>query len=841
MQRDPPTSLFSKPFVPPSTPSILNANTFKLPPKYPLTESSKEASKESNPFDKQSTAASEGRNLFSVPKEAQTTSKEPSPFDQQSTAASEARNLFNAPKEAPAASPAPPMSASSVPQVDALKAPEIPKVPKVHVPKGWPQPGSVAARGGNVAYQHISDLTAQLQALNDKYRQQLSTLPSTADWSAISLWHYQHASDIMKKIDNAKKQRAAANGITGTESALSTKRKVQEDSHENWGPSPSKRVRGSDAPATLTPQPAAPTRSLQPTSTSTSNMFAKAINGTKSSSAPSAGSGLFAPKMAEKAPVEPSESTPVASNFTPSNSASAAPSSSGFKPSFGSAPTGNFKFSLGSSSGGSSFMSQFKKVAKSYEELAAERKAKAKEEDFDEDEETEEEWSARYDKEEAERVTEERRQVAENSPIFSVAGSTTSSRSTTPATANPSTGSKKPAAMTSASASGVFTPRAYSPALSTGSQTVLDTISHEPSPSNIFGHLSSAPSSNHQDDSDGDDGVPRPVGSVEPTTPPKRISGDSETEDESLEETMRSKSQEAGVSSKGSLFSRMSRAGTNDADSEKGTSNTYVFGQSNGAQTPTNKPFSFFDFGAASSRSSSPKPESFAGDQTFKPGSPIKFGDAPVTDKKASGSLFQFQPATPAPSEFSTTPAKTVPTSLFNFAPSTGGSSLLAPNAGTFHSRAATPLSEAETNTSAAENDDDEEAVQEQVDFSQLTEGEKNTYDVLFHTEVALAKHQVDDGKQKAWANLAKGPIWILKDKATAKCVVRIRLPNGSTPINYAILPSIRATVTGSSKKMVLASKPAKEGGLQSVLYAVKTPAIAEELASTYNQSLPSN
>ncbi|KAF2853544.1 hypothetical protein T440DRAFT_310064 [Plenodomus tracheiphilus IPT5] len=829
VQPKPGTGIFAQSYTPKSGANMLNPDAFKS----------------TTPFGKPSTPA---------PKEAQATSNESNPFQQQSTPASERPNLFSARKEAPVASPAAAMSASA----GVSKALELPKVPKVHVPKGWAQPGSVAAQGAHGVYQNIADLTAQLQALNDKYRHQLSNLPTTADWSAISLWHYQHASDIKKKIDNAKKQRAAANGVTGTESALSTKRKVNEDSYEDRDPLSSKRARGGDAPATPTPRPSASTSSLQPTATSTSNMFAKAINGTKSSSVTSAASGLFAPKAVEKAPSEPLKSAPAASGFTPSFSAfgstgASSSASSGFRPNFGSAPTGGFKPASSSTSGGGNFMDQFKKVAKTYEELAAERKAKAMAADYDSDDETEEEWSAKYDKKEAERLAEERRQVAKNTPTFSVPASTTSSGSTTPTATNPFASLNKPAGTTSAP--NPFTSRAGSPALSTGSQSVLDAPSNAPTP-NLFGHLSSAASSNNQDeDSEDEDehasGEPSadlPAGSVESTTPPKRKFGDSEAEEESLE-AMRRKKQEFGSSSKGSLLSRMTRADPKDAEIEKGNSSTSVFGQSDGAQTPTNKPFSFFDFGAASSKSSSTKPDSFAGDQTFKPGTPIKFGDAAATDKKASAPIFQFQPATPAPGDFSTTPAKPPPSSLFNFAPSTSGPSLLAPNAGlssassmpssVFSSRAGTPLSEADTNASA--DDDEEGGKQEQVDFSQLTEAETHANEIIFHTEVVLAKHQIDDGKQKAWANLAKGPMWILKDKTTAKCFVRIRLPNGSTPLNYSILPSLRATVTGGSKKMVIASKPAKEGGLQSVLYAVKTPEIAEDLATKYNESLPSN
>jgi hypothetical protein len=154
-----------------------------------------------------------------------------------------------------------------------------------------------------------------------------------------------------------------------------------------------------------------------------------------------------------------------------------------------------------------------------------------------------------------------------------------------------------------------------------------------------------------------------------------------------------------------------------------------------------------------------------------------------------------------------------------------------------FSSRAVTPLSDAgETTAASAAEDDEEGGKQEQIDLTKLTEDELETYDIIFHTEVVLAKHQEGE---KGWTNIAKGPFWILKDKQTGKCSVRVRIPSGATPLNYQILPALPATVTGGSKKMVMATKPAKEGGLQSVLYAVKTPEIAQELAAKYTESVP--
>lgn len=519
-----------------------------------------------------------------------------------------------------------------------------------------------------------------------------------------------------------------------------------------------------------------------------------------------------------------------------SNSKPAA-TSTGFKPTFG-----------GGASSGGGFFSQFSKNAKTYEELAAERKAKAKEEDYDSDDETEEEWSARYDKKEAERLAAEKKDMA-SARSFSLPPSSKAS-DTSPPASNPFA-ILKPAS--GASTTGLFNSRVGSPALSTGGQSIFDAPSAAQTPaSNIFGHLSSGPSSNNQDDSDEEEGKhgghacrDQPIGSVESTTPPKQKFGESETEsDDTQEKTIKSKKQGG---SRGSLLSRMTKDDGDESEKENSNSGS-IFGQTNGTQTPTNKPFQFFDFGAAGSGSTTPKPDSFGGDQTFKPGTPIKFGNA-TTDTKTATPKFVFQPATPSAAELSTTPAKPPPTSLFNFGSASGTPSFLAPGAGfssaqsvtssVFSSRAGTPMSEAENSAaSAAEEEDD--GKQEQVDFSKLTEQETEANDVVFHADVVLAKHQLDKGDGvKTWTSLAKGPLWILKDKVTAACFIRIRIPSGATPLDYRLLPKIQASVTGTSKKMIMATKPAKEGGLQQVLYAVKTPEIAEEFARKYNESLP--
>nr|GFD56694.1 hypothetical protein [Tanacetum cinerariifolium] len=90
--------------------------------------------------------------------------------------------------------------------------------------------------------------------------------------------------------------------------------------------------------------------------------------------------------------------------------------------------------------------------------------------------------------------------------------------------------------------------------------------------------------------------------------------------------------------------------------------------------------------------------------------------------------------------------------------------------------------------------------------------------DVVFHIDLALAKQQVDQGDgTKKWENFARGPLWILKDKVSGKCFVRIRIPSGATPLNYQILPALRSTVAGGSRKMVQATRPGKDKGLTPV------------------------
>ncbi|KAF1349445.1 hypothetical protein EJ07DRAFT_184413 [Lizonia empirigonia] len=799
--------------------------------------------------------APESQPAFTPPAQQSPTKEASNPFASL-PGASSGSSLFNPPK--PSTEPSP--------TLDTAVAPQLPKIGKLSVPKDWAVQDITAPQNADGLVDYVVELSLQLQAMNLKYREMIGNASLVADWSLLSIWHHQQSRSIKTKIDNAKKQRAAAKGVTGTESALSKRRGIEDGSDVQE--SSSKRSRPAE-PRTPTPKSSTPssTPKVNPPATATSNLFSKAIGNKSSTPEKSAPSTGFTPSFSASA----GPSAPKPSGFTPSFSASAGPSapkpsgftpsfsastgssapkdsnasgftpsfeatktSTGFTPSFGApkAAVGGFTPSFGGS-GNTDFTAQFAQKAKTYEQLAAERKKKAKDADYDSDDETEEEWSARYDKEEAERLAKEKETIA-SAGGFSLPASTNAPGSTTPTpTTEPAKETPKPAAnlfanlakpTSGVSTPSLFTPRAASPAASTtGGRSVFDSPSAAPSPaSNLFGHLSSGPSSNNQDDSDDEDEHAQndqAVGSTGSTSP-KRKFGGSETESDDATSTKQA------TGTKGSLLSRMTRADDADSEAEKENDKpASIFGQTNGTSTPTNKPFAFFNFDNAGANTAPPKASTFAGDQTFKVGSPIKFG-APATEKKKDAPSFQFQPATPSPAEFSTTPAKPPPAgSLFSFGGS-NGASLLAPNFGASRARRL-----GRRTRSARPNRPLGPHPEETASNS-----------IIFHTDLALAKQQVDHGDgAKKWENFARGPLWILKDKTTAKCFVRMRIPSGATPLNYQILPALRASVTGSSGKMVQATRPGKDKGLVPVYFAVRAREVAEEFARVYNESIPSS
>ncbi|NEN39714.1 hypothetical protein G3V76_23930, partial [Escherichia coli] len=128
--------------------------------------------------------------------------------------------------------------------------PQLPKIGKLSVPKDWVVDDVSAPQDTEKLVDHIVQLGIELEAMNLKFREIITNASLTADWSALSIWHHQQSRTLKAKIDNAKKQRAAAHGVTGNESTLSTKRKTNEESSSQQS---SKRSRPAE-PSTPTPK-----------------------------------------------------------------------------------------------------------------------------------------------------------------------------------------------------------------------------------------------------------------------------------------------------------------------------------------------------------------------------------------------------------------------------------------------------------------------------------------------------------------------------------------------------------------------------------------------------------
>jgi hypothetical protein len=729
----------------------------------------------------------------------------------------------------------------------------VPSIPRTKIPSTWNEPAEPPALIDSEELDEVDklliNLSGKLVALNEKYRTQILELPPLADWSSLSSWHAKQSLFITKKIAEAKKERARINGVTGLESTVSKRKGDDGDRHDNGPSTPSKKPRGGDGPSTFqsslfsqTPQSTPPAKDASQTANTFANILSK-------SNGPSFGNSTAKSSQAEETAkaAAPGALSNASSGFKPSTTFQSAgnesspfkssapkadPPASGFVPSFGMASSSTskpaqsgFVPSGAGSSGSNNFMASFAKGAKTAEQLAKERKAKAKRVEYDSEDsegETEEEWSARYDREEADRV--EKAEAAKKAAsTFSIS------------------------APASGGSNSVFSSRFGSPAPSaTGGNSVFNTPSAAASPSsNIFGHLSSGPSSNNQDESDEEDeeaaeteregreDTEEQGSDGDKSTASFRPQPDDSESEESLEESMRRKKQD--TASKSSLLSRITydtSKETKDAEPENEAASTTP--KANGS------PFSFFDFGAAAAKSAPPK-QTFnfnAGDNTFKPGTPIKFGASLTENREAtSNPTFSYQPATPTPA-----PAANLFAGLSKSVSATKSSSLFPTSAGpslpssAFPSRAVTPLSDAGT-SEGGDNDNEEGAKEDQVDFSALTSEEQSQYEVLFSAPIAIVK--AHDGTE--YKTIGRAPLWILQNKESGKALLRQRIPNGQTPVNWYILPTLTSSVVGASKRMVQIARPAeKEGGKMSpVCITFKEPETAAEFSSVYDKNLP--
>jgi hypothetical protein len=810
-------------------------------------------------------------------------SRSPSPSREQ---VSQVSNTPTGPSKMPTLTGATPRTA------EAVGSSQVPNIPKAHIPSDWHKSSAmdkIFTANDAVPHTQLRDLAAQLATLNQKFRDKILNLSPMVDWTSLSKWHVEQSQVLMKKIADVRKAHAQSKGITGYGSALSTKRK----SDEETGPSdsiatPSKKQRGGDVPpqsnmfsqtpkSSETPKSNQPVKDASQTSTVFGSILGKSTSNTSTPSTTKQSAigqddvsypNLTSPASFIPKPVtEPKAKEPPSSKVATSQPAFQIPSFTG-------------------SSGSTNFMNQFSKSAKTAAQLREERKKKAAAEDYDSDDESYQSWSDRYDAEEAEKEAAKSAKIQGASTSgFALPVATTASASTK----SPFSFAKPTAGPSTAS----FGSRIGSPTPSASGQSVFDTPSAAPSPaSNIFGHLSSGPSSNHQDDFDDDeqeggaqDGPAQVHESTEQaqsdhaTSKRKLDESDSEGE-ETLEEHLRRRKTDTGVDESTPKVnfwdsSRMTKGPSTNVDSNEADS-TIAPKASDVVETPK-APFQF-SFAGAKTQNAQTAPRPSAADKTYKIGSPIKFGSQTEAKQSNSSSIFNFsQPSTSTPesgakksfgtSFFNTQPATPTPTFSFQpstptpadgsikssmFAPSTSASSSIKVGLGAsssgpssaLTSRAPTPLSDVGTDPgSSADVESDETSGAPQTDLATLTEEEKDEYDVLYSQENVLVKHQVRNGDAKDWAILARGRLWILKNKETGKTLVRMRIPSGKTPLNYNVLPRVPTTVHGKSLNQVKALR-SENGMLAPLYFIIKQPegvseSPAVEFSRVYNENLP--
>jgi hypothetical protein len=554
--------------------------------------------------------------------------------------------------------------------------------------------------------------------------------------------------------------------------------------------------------------------------------------------------------------------------FTPSKPS--APSQvSGFKPSKPVASSGGFA---------SQFASQSQK---SVRDFAKERMEEKKEEDWDEDEETEAEWEARYYKEEEKRLAEGQesmKDAAAFKPTFKPTSTNGSDVSSGTSDAGSSSISATSSNAAQDSSNSLFVPQitvesadgSGSGATSNGlvpSRTqspgsVFDGPPPPPASShNIFGHLSSAEQSGDQEDSEPEvaedegpeettqgtaNGSQTDTGNENSFKSYKRSFADTDSEDETLEETMRRKREKpsdatpesggaASAAPKRSLFDRITydkkEPGENTSATDKPSdtpetpAKSDLFGFKN-VKTPS------FNFGGATTPTftfgGSTTPD-FKGDQTWKPDSPIKFG-ASTGPGTGNTEALSVKPQSNLFGNLAATSVAAGPFAPFSFSANTTA----APTPET--SRAQTPTTADERTDTAEEAQDPQVSM-----YSDLTSEERAQFEVLYHVEKAHAKeyeaaNPTQAPQLKTWRSKAQGPLWILKDKTSGKALVRVRiLPSGSMPVNYFVPPKIQAQLKG---KGVL-TPYAVEGRMGTYFIAFGDKERAAEFADVFNGNLP--
>ncbi|KAI9686857.1 MAG: hypothetical protein M1822_002610 [Bathelium mastoideum] len=346
---------------------------------------------------------------------------------------------------------------------------------------------------------------------------------------------------------------------------------------------------------------------------------------------------------------------------------------------------------------------------------------------------------------------------------------------------------------------------------------------------------------------------------------------------------------------KSTLFGAASNKPTNEGEKSslfsntQPTSNLFGFGKSaptsdTSAEKSASTPFKSNLFGFDKSQGA-------AGDQTWKPETPIKFGTstttqptfqytAPTPNKPAEGSDDTASDANtgdatpPKPRAFpfgldgaNDDPGPTSAPVGFAFGPASsstnrlGGtiaaSSLFPPSLASSPFASSGPLSRSSTPglttdgegsvaaTDAASVQDDAASASDVLldDLSGLTDAEREAEDMLFEVKAKVMEFRKADAKAgdaaaAGWHNRGQGPLRLLKNKETGAVRVLMRsAPAGNVVVNSRLVKNVEhKKVRAKTVQMVEVNE---EGGLTSLMVRVASDSGADELVKVCEENKP--
>ncbi|KAM0481473.1 hypothetical protein ACHAPX_003584 [Trichoderma viride] len=266
----------------------------------------------------------------------------------------------------------------------------------------------------------------------------------------------------------------------------------------------------------------------------------------------------------------------------------------------------------------------------------------------------------------------------------------------------------------------------------------------------------------------------------------------------------------------------------------------------NSTQAPAAAPGGMFNFGSSTPAGGSGGSGMFqfgsgAGSQSSQPSAPLFNGAASNT------SVPSFTATAPSgqPSSMFAFGASQ-PSSGFNLAPPAGGSSTTGTNSpfnlGGGSSLATTPAggtpepsTQVKTNSSAADNHDEDGEKHEQIS---LTEGADKDEEVLHEVRAKVLKFvpagEASDAEEKKskspWATQGVGALRLLKHKETNAVRLLLRAePRGNVAMNRSVLPDLSYKADEKYVKMTTSND--KGDGLETWMLQVKTKDLAKSLA----------